>query len=117
MLITEMQKDIFELKNRTPLGAEDLDIQVRYLIRILGLASQERIYAKSNTLGEIAEHVDDLIMHYKWPYRNQERFDEMRAIATNLKEMGFPVEMHVLSFDKHEVTEREKEWAEKIQGK
>lgn len=117
MLIGELQKQIHELNNFTPIGAEDLDIQVRHLVRILTLVSRGQIYAKVGKLGEVAEQVDDLIMHYKWPYRNEERFEEMKAISANLKEMGFPTAMHAISFDNKEMTAMEKEWVENIQNK
>jgi predicted nuclease with TOPRIM domain len=130
MLIVELQTQLQELKsaspwgseilnpkNLTPTDSEDISLQLRHLIGVLSLLSQEKISAKTNKVAHIAELVDDLILHYKWPFRNEERFNAMKVIGTNLKAMGFPMAMHTISFDNKEMMEKELEWLLKIQNK
>lgn len=116
--IKELEEFIEELKDRTPIGAEDLNAQVHYLLQVLRLEAEERDtfapHSKSEIQDKIARVVDNLIMLYKYPYRHPDRFEDMKTIAETFSRLGYPVELWMVVYDKDVTTTKEDEWADKL---
>jgi len=96
-----------------------MDKQIEALISLLRLSSKEDDFQALNgeRRNQIATAVDDLIMLYKWPFRNQDRFEAMKSVARRMRQQGIPVMMQSVSFDRLNVTEPEEQWIQTIEDR
>jgi len=114
-----IQKEIRDLESRTPIDSKDVDKQVEVFISLLRTMTEKPASEISldKKRRQIATAIDDLIMMYKWPFRNQDRFEGMKSIAENLLKCEIPVRMQNIVFDKSNIAEGEKQWIETIEDR